>query len=281
MIYKNILDLIGNTPIINYQDIFIKLESFNLAGSIKDRVALKILEQLIKESKINQDSTVIEVTSGNTGIAIAMVCAIKHLKCIIVMQDNVNVEKISILKAYGAQVILTPSKLGLKYAIDYAKKLAETNKYIYLNQFENYNNVLAHETTAKEIINEFENIDYVICGIGTGGSITGISKILKEKYPNIKIIGVLPSEINHGIQGIGAGFDLNLLELSLIDKVETVSTKEAIDEFLSLSKDGLLLGISSAANYKVAKKIKKENIDKTILMISADSGHKYLGDIIV
>lgn len=281
MIYKNILDLIGNTPIINYQDIFIKLESFNLAGSIKDRVALKILEQLIKESKINQDSTVIEVTSGNTGIAIAMVCAIKHLKCIIVMQDNVNVEKISILKAYGAQVILTPSKLGLKYAIDYAKKLAETNKYIYLNQFENYNNVLAHETTAKEIINEFENIDYFICGIGTGGSITGISKILKEKYPNIKIIGVLPSEINHGIQGIGAGFDLNLLELSLIDKVETVSTKEAIDEFLSLSKDGLLLGISSAANYKVAKKIKKENIDKTILMISSDSGHKYLGDIIV
>ena len=280
MIYKNILDLIGNTPIINYQDIFIKLESFNLAGSIKDRVALKILEQLIKESKINKDSTVIEVTSGNTGIAIAMVCAIKRLKCIIIMQDNVNIEKVNILKAYGANVILTSAKLGFKYALDYAKKLSEEKGYIYLNQFENINNILAHETTAKEIIDEFENIDYFICGIGTGGSITGISKILKEKYPNIKIIGVKPYEKNHGIQGIGPGFDSKILDLSLVDKIELVTTKDAIDEFLNLSNNGLLLGISSAANYFVARKIKKENKDKIVLMISADSGHKYLGDTV-
>lgn len=281
MIYENILDLIGNTPIIKFQDIFIKLESFNLAGSIKDRVALKILEQLIKESKINKDSTVIEVTSGNTGIAIAMVCAIKHLKCMIIMQDNVNNEKVSILKAYGAKVILTPSKLGLKYATEYAKELAKEKGYIYINQFENINNVLAHENTANEIIKEFKNLDYLVCGIGTGGSITGISKLLKERYPNIKIIGVLPSEENHGIQGIGAGFESKILDKKYIDIIKTVTTKDAIDEFLNLSNQGLLLGISSAANFLVSKKIKNENKDKTILMISADSGHKYLGDAIV
>ena len=281
MIYKNILDLIGNTPIIEFQDIFIKLESFNLAGSIKDRVALKILEQLIEEQKINKDSTVIEVTSGNTGIAIAMVCAIKHLKCIIIMQDNVNTEKVKILKAYGAKVILTPSKLGMKYAIDYAKRLENENGYIYLNQFENINNVLAHKQTANEICNEFSNLDYLVCGIGTGGSITGISKILKKKYPKIKIIGVIPSEEDHGIQGIGAGFKPKILDMNYIDKLEKVSTKDAIDSFLNLSSKGLLLGISSAANFLVAKKIKKKNPTKNILMISSDSGHKYLGDISV
>lgn len=281
MIYNNILDLIGNTPIIQFQDIFIKLESFNLAGSIKDRVALKILEQLKNESKINKDSTVIEVTSGNTGIAIAMVCAINHIKCIIIMLDNVNNNKINILKAYGSKVILIPSKLGMKYAIEYAKKLEKENNYIFLNQFENINNVLAHIATANEIIKDFKKLDYFVCGIGTGGSITGISKVLKKQYPNIKIIGVLPYEEKHNIQGIGAGFVPKILDLSCIDKIEKVKSNDAINSTLNLASNGLLLGISSAASFIIAKKIKEENPNKNVLMISADSGHKYLGDIIV
>lgn len=305
MIYENIFDLIGHTPIIKYQGLFIKLESFNLAGSIKDRVANQMIEQLIKENKIERSSTVIEVTSGNTGIAIAMFCALKRLKCIIIMLDNVNQEKIRILKAYGAEVLLTPADKGMPYAFEIAKTLSEEKGYIYLNQFDNYQNIIAHEQTAQEIIDDFEekglSLDYLVCGMGTCGTIVGIAKVLKKHFPTLKVIGVEPQELSyysklkqgeikegeiikplvHGIQGIGSNFTPGILEIDLIDEVKTVNTKEGYNTFKDLGKHGLLLGLSSSAVYKVAKEIKNNNQNANVLMISADNGLKYLGDVIV
>lgn len=276
MLYKNLLGLIGNTPITVFEDIFIKLELFNLAGSIKDRVALKMIEELELENKLNKSSTVIEVTSGNTGIAIAMVCAIKRYKCIIIMPNNVTKDKINIIKAYGAKVILTPKKLGFDGAIKYARKLSNKKGYIFLNQFSNIFNPLAHTNTAYEIINDMQKIDYLVCGIGSGGTISMLSKILKEKYPMLKVIGVLPDEQNHGICGIGASIKSDVFNDTYIDKIEKVSTKDATSTFKYLAKKGLLLGLSSSACFYVSKRIKKQNNDKIVLMISADSGIKYL-----
>lgn len=276
MLYKNILKLIGNTPIVAFQDIFIKLELFNLAGSIKDRVALKMIEALVQENKLNKNSTVIEVTSGNTGIAIAMVCAIKRYKCIIIMPNDVTKDKINIIKAYGAKVILTPKKLGFEYAIKYAKKLALKKDFVFLNQFSNPNNPLAHVETALEIIKDMPKLDYLVCGIGSGGTISMLSKTLKEHYPGLCVIGVLPLEENHQICGIGASITPEVLDLENIDKIEKVSTKCAFESFNILASNGLLLGVSSAACYNVSKRIKQANPDKIVLMISADSGMKYL-----
>lgn len=287
MLYKNILDLIGNTPIIEFQDIFIKLEQFNLAGSIKDRVALNMIEQLEKTEQLKTNSTVIEVTSGNTGIAIAMICAIKRYNAIIIMTDDASAEKINILKAYNAEVILTPKELGLEYAVRLAKKLEQEKGYFFLNQFENIDNLNAHINTALEIVNELDNVDYLVCGIGTGGTITTLGKVLKKYYKTLKVIGVEPSESavisnqnneisSHGICGIGPGFISKITDLNVIDEIMTVSTDEVNKAFFELSKKGLLLGKSSVASYIISKKIKEQNKDKVVLMISADSGVKYL-----
>ena len=290
MIYKNILDLIGNTPIIKFEDIFIKLEQFNFGCSIKDRVALKMINGLEQENKLKEGSTVIEVTSGNTGIAIAMICAIKRYKSIIIMLDNVSKEKINIIKAYGGNVILTPHNLGLDYSIDVAKKLEKEKGYFFLNQFENINNINAHIDTANEIINDFNKLDYLVCGIGTAGTITGLSRELKKVYQNLKVIGVEPKEnavisnpdakhSNHGIFGIGAGFYPPLLNSGIVDDVQSVSTEDVYNTYNELSKKGLLLGLSSVASFIVSKKIKQDNPNSIILMISPDNGIKYLSNV--
>lgn len=276
MIYKNLLDLIGSTPIIEYEGIFIKLEQFNLAGSIKDRVALEMIKQLEIKKQIHENSTVIEVTSGNTGIAIAMICAIKRYKCIIIMLDNVSTNIINLVKAYGAKVLLSPFEFGLSYANEVAKTLEKEKGYIYLNQFCNEFNPLAHVNTANEIRREFSSIDYLVCGIGTGGTITGLGKSLKEVYPNIKIIGVLPKSSYDLISGIGANMKSDFLDFSLIDEIVYISSSEVLEEFKRLSSLGFLLGYSSVANFIVSKRIKTQNKDKIVLMISADSGIKYL-----
>ena len=282
MIYKNPLALIGNTPIIEHEGIFIKLEQFNLAGSIKDRVALNMISELESQNKLNEDSTVIEVTSGNTGIAIAMICAIKRYKCLIITTYDTSKNKINLLKAYGANIILTPSEKGLSYAIEIAKNLSKEPGYIYLNQFENINNPLAHNITSNEIINDLPCLDYLVCGIGTGGTICGISRNLKKVYPNLKVIGVLPKEQkddannHHGICGIGANIKSSFLDPNLIDDTKYIETIEVYQEYINLVKKGLLLGLSSVANIIVAKRIKEENPNKIILVISSDSGYKYL-----
>ena len=301
MIYKNVEELIGNTPLVeltniekmieNKAHLFAKVESFNPGGSIKDRIALKMLNTAIKEGKVKEDTLIIEPTSGNTGIGLCMLAASKGLKAIIVMPDSMSVERIKLMKAYGAEVILTPGKLGMKGAIAKANELHEEYKNSFIpSQFENPNNPLAHYlTTGKEIYDDLNgNIDILVAGIGTGGTISGIGKYLKEHNPNIKVIGVEPEASPvlsegkagpHKIQGIGAGFIPNTLNTAIYDEIIKVSNENAFEHGrLSAQKEGLLVGISSGAALCAAIQVAKrdENKGKNIVVIFPDTGERYL-----
>ena len=296
MVYNNILELIGKTPIVRLDkfkesnklnfNVFGKLESFNPAGSAKDRVALKIIEDAEKEGKLKEGAVIIEPTSGNTGIGLAMVGRIKGYKVILTMPENMSKERVSLLKAYGAEVVLTEAKLGMKGAIEKANEIAKLYPNIFFaGQFTNKSNVLAHyESTGPEIWNDLDgNIDYLVASIGTGGTITGIAKYLKEKNKDIKIIGIEPKESPlitsgksgvHGIQGIGANFIPDILDLSLIDKVETVSTEEAYKTVKEIAEvEGILIGISSGS---VLASLKRLNLKGNVVVILPDSGERYL-----
>lgn len=298
MVYNNILELVGKTPIVRLNkfkesngldfNLFGKLESFNPAGSAKDRVALKIIEDAERDGKLKKGSVIIEPTSGNTGIGLAMVGRIKGYKVILTMPDNMSSERISLLKAYGAEVVLTDAVLGMKGAIEKANEIAKlySNSFI-AGQFTNYSNVLAHyESTGPEIWEDLNgNVDYVVASIGTGGTITGIAKYLKEKNEKIKIIGIEPEESPlittgksgiHGIQGIGANFIPDILELNLIDKVEMVSTEDAYKEVKEISElEGILVGISSGS---VLASVKKLKLSGNVVVILPDSGERYLSN---
>ena len=298
MVYNNILELVGKTPIVRLDkfkesnklnfNVFGKLESFNPAGSAKDRVALKIIEDAEKSGRIKKGSVIIEPTSGNTGIGLAMVGKVKGYKVILTMPDNMSKERISLLKAYGAEVVLTEAFLGMKGAIEKAEEIAlsYTNSFM-LGQFTNYSNVLAHyETTGPEIWDAMDGkIDYLVASIGTGGTITGTAKFLKEKNKDIKVIGIEPKESplittgrsgTHGIQGIGANFIPNILDLSLIDKVETVSTDEAYEAVRVIAElEGILVGISSGSALASLKKLKLKG---NVVLIFPDSGERYLSN---
>jgi cysteine synthase A len=287
MVYKNITDLIGNTPVVKLDDIFVKLEYFNASGSVKDRTAKWMIEGMEKEGLLKDGATIIEPTSGNTGISLALIGASKGYKVILVMPDTMSVERKNVMEAYGAQIILTEGKLGMKGAIDEAKRLVNEKGYVMPGQFDNKYNVLAHEeSTAVEIMNDFKELDYVVAGIGTGGTITGLANKLKKHYPEIKIIGVEPLESPvitsgskgpHGIQGIGAGFIPSILKLDAIDKVITVSTQDAKQTAKEIAKKGFFLGISSGAAIKAGNDLAKgEGKDKKILVIAPDGGLKYL-----
>ena len=298
MVYNNILELVGKTPIVRLNkfkesngldfNLFGKLESFNPAGSAKDRVALKIIEDAERDGKLKKGSVIIEPTSGNTGIGLAMVGRIKGYKVILTMPDNMSSERISLLKAYGAEVVLTDAVLGMKGAIEKANEIAKLypNSFI-AGQFTNYSNVLAHyESTGPEIWEDLNgNVDYVVASIGTGGTITGIAKYLKEKNEKIKIIGIEPEESPlittgksgiHGIQGIGANFIPDILDLNLIDRVETVSTEDAYKEVKEISElEGILVGISSGS---VLASVKKLKLSGNVVVILPDSGERYLSN---
>ena len=298
MVYNNILELVGKTPIVRLNkfkesngldfNLFGKLESFNPAGSAKDRVALKIIEDAERDGKLKKGSVIIEPTSGNTGIGLAMVGRIKGYKVILTMPDNMSSERISLLKAYGAEVVLTDAVLGMKGAIEKANEIAKlySNSFI-AGQFTNYSNVLAHyELTGPEIWEDLNgNVDYVVASIGTGGTITGIAKYLKEKNEKIKIIGIEPEESPlittgksgiHGIQGIGANFIPDILDLNLIDKVEIVSTEDAYKEVKEISElEGILVGISSGS---VLASVKKLKLSGNVVVILPDSGERYLSN---
>ena len=298
MVYNNILELVGKTPIVRLNkfkesngldfNLFGKLESFNPAGSAKDRVALKIIEDAERDGKLKKGSVIIEPTSGNTGIGLAMVGRIKGYKVILTMPDNMSSERISLLKVYGAEVVLIDAVLGMKGAIDKANEIAKlySNSFI-AGQFTNYSNVLAHyELTGPEIWEDLNgNVDYVVASIGTGGTITGIAKYLKEKNEKIKIIGIEPEESPlittgksgiHGIQGIGANFIPDILDLNLIDKVETVSTEDAYKEVKEISElEGILVGISSGS---VLASVKKLKLSGNVVVILPDSGERYLSN---
>jgi len=296
MLAKNILETIGNTPhikinkLFNNHNVYIKLEKSNPGGSIKDRIALAMIEDAEMMGILNQQSVIIEPTSGNTGVGLALVCAVKGYKLILVMPESMSVERRKLMSAYGASFELTPKELGMKGAIQKANELISQIPNSWMpQQFENKANINIHKrTTALEIINDFPNgIDYLITGVGTGGHITGVAEILKEKFPNLKVLAVEPAESPvisggnagpHGIQGIGAGFIPENLHVKILDGVIQVNKDEAF-EFARLSalKEGVLCGISSGATLAaINKKLSEIPEGSIILGFNYDTGERYL-----
>lgn len=298
----DIINLIGNTPIVelnNYCEkkglktrIFAKLEGKNPFGSIKDRVALALIEDAEKKGLLKKGYTIIEPTSGNTGIALAAIAAIKNYNIIIVMPSNMSTERIALLKLYGAKVILTPGKDGINGAIKKANEISKQIKNSYIpNQFSNISNSLVHEvSTAKEILRSEIKFDYIVIGVGTGGTLTGVGRALKKSDRDIKIVAVEPKNSAvisgekpgfHEIQGIGAGFIPDICDVSLIDRIEKISDNNAFDEVKFLAKaEGLLVGISSGAVLHAAYNVAKMSKSQKILAIFPDFGEKYLSNYI-
>ena len=301
MLFKNASELIGNTPLVELTNIekqyslkaklYAKVEYFNPTGSVKDRIALSMINDAFNKGLINENSVLIEPTSGNTGIGIAALCAMKNIKCILVMPESMSIERRKLLSIYGAKLVLTEAKEGMGGSIKKAKELEKTiPNAVILGQFDNEANPRIHYlTTGKEIYNDLNGkVDLFVAGIGTGGTISGTGKYLKEKIKDIKIIGVEPlsspvisqnKKGSHKIQGIGAGFIPSTLNLNIIDKVETCSDEDAF-KFAKIvpSIEGMLVGISSGASLKVAIDYakKEENANKNIVVLFPDSGDRYL-----
>ncbi len=288
MIYQNVSELIGNTPIVAlpYEgaQIYAKCEFLNPSGSLKDRIALA----MIKGANLADDSIIIEPTSGNTGIALAQVCASLNIKLILTMPSSMSIERQKLLEALGAQVMLSEADLAMQGAVELAQKIArQTPNAVILSQFENKNNPKAHEqTTAQEILQDLPDLDVFVMGVGTGGTITGIARVLKRHNPKVKIIAVEPSTSavlsgksisSHAIEGIGAGFIPKTLDLNLIDEIITVSDEQAIAHTKELvQKYGLLVGISSGANFCASKKVLTKSPKTKVLTILCDSYMRYL-----
>lgn len=299
MIYSSILDLVGKTPIVRLNkipdqhgaNVYIKLESFNPGGSVKDRAALNMIEHAEKEGKITPGvTTIIEPTSGNTGIGLALVCAAKGYPCIITMPDNATIERVKILKAYGAKVILTPSSLRMQGAIDEANRLAETipDSFIPM-QFENRANPDAHRnSTAVEIIEDFgDSLHAFVLTAGTGGTVTGTGEELKKHYPNLKIFVVEPfgSPVlsggqpgPHKIPGTGPGFIPKILNKSIYDEILLIKDEDAQSMARELaSKEGIFVGASAAAAcYHAVKLAKTMDANENVLCMAPDTGERYL-----
>lgn len=296
MIYNNVLDLIGNTPILkvknlgneNGAEVYVKLEKFCPGGSIKDRAALGMIEKAEREGALKAGDTIVEPTSGNTGIALAMIGRLKGYKVIIIMPETMSKERRDLIKAYGAELVLTEGSKGMKGAIDKANEYGAKGGYFIPQQFENIANPEKHyETTAEEIFKDISDLDYVIAGVGTGGTITGIAKNLKKKIPTLKAVSVEPASSAvlsgkpagaHKIQGIGAGFIPSIYDASVIDEVMPVTDENALKmtkEFAD--KEGVLVGISSgAAIYAALEIAKKLEPGKKVLAIAPDGGEKYI-----
>ncbi|MBN2682016.1 MAG: cysteine synthase A [Bacteroidales bacterium] len=297
-IAADITQVIGKTPLVylnklnsGLAKIAVKLEFFNPGGSIKDRLALSLIEDAERKGKIDSNSTIIEASSGNTGIGLAMICAVKNYRLIITMPESASAERRKLMKAYGAEIILTPSDKGMNGAIEKAWEISKQIKNSYYPlQFENPANPFIHEkTTAEEIWFDTEKqIDIFVSGVGTGGTFTGTSTALKRKNPNIVTIAVEPENSavisgekagKHKIQGIGAGFVSKILNRELINELIKVSDSDALGTAKSLAKEeGILCGISSGANVYAALQLAKrpENKDKLIVTIIADTGERYL-----
>jgi cysteine synthase A len=297
-IQNSILDTIGATPLVklsifspeNGATVAAKIESQNPGGSIKDRTAYSMINEAEKKHILKPGSTVVEPTSGNTGVGLAVICAVKGYKLILVMPASMSEERRRLFTAYGADFVLTPPELGMKGAIDKALELTNSNKdYFMPQQFENPANPLAHEkTTALEILEQTDGrLNAFVATIGTGGTLTGVARVLKKEVPNVKIIGVEPASSAvlsgnnagpHKIQGIGAGFIPKTLDTSIIDRIITVSDDEAYKATQQLAKkEGILAGISSGAAAFAAHKVAKQYIsNKLVVTILPDTGEMYI-----
>ncbi|AQX12479.1 MULTISPECIES: cysteine synthase A [Elizabethkingia] len=297
MKFQNILETIGNTPVVKINklynsdsEVWIKLEKSNPGGSIKDRIALAMIEDAEAKGLLNNDSVIIEPTSGNTGIGLSLVAAVKGYKLVLIMPESMSVERRKIMEAYGAEFVLTPREKGMKGAIEKANELAETTPNSWIpKQFDNPANVKIHtETTAQEILKDFpEGLDYIITGVGTGGHITGIAKAVKQKYPNVQVIAVEPvlSPVlsggepgPHPLQGLGAGFVPSILDTTVLDGIVQIGKEEAFEYAIEAAKkEGLFVGISTgAALAAVAQKLPEIPAGSKILTINYDTGERYL-----
>ncbi|KAB0612778.1 cysteine synthase A [Campylobacter hyointestinalis] len=296
-IANNVKELIGNTPLVkinkfgNNATILAKCEFLNPSHSVKDRVAFNMIKRAMEDGKIDKNSVIIEPTSGNTGVGLAMVCAELGLNMILTMPSSMSVERQKLLKAFGAKLVLTEPKYGMQGAVDKALELAKENPNSFIpSQFDNPANPEMHKiTTAVEILNDTDGkVDIFVAGFGTGGTVSGVGEVLKKRNPNIKIIAVEPEKSPlitkgeagpHAIQGIGANFIPKNLNQSIIDEFITVSNEDAMNTTKALARtEGLLVGISSGANVYAAKTIaeRKENQGKTIVTVLCDTGERYL-----
>ena len=298
---NSFLDLVGNTPLVRVNnlikkdelkaDVLAKLEYFNPAGSVKDRIAKEMILDALEKGLINENTTLIEPTSGNTGIGLSAVATALNLKIIITMPETMSVERRNLMKAYGAELVLTPGSEGMKGAIAKAKELASQIENSFIpGQFENPANPTAHyKTTGPEIYEQTEGkVDIFVAGVGTGGTISGIGKYLKEKNPEVKVVAVEPASSPvlstgkggaHKIQGIGAGFVPETLDTKIYDEIITVENEDAFATGKEMAKtEGILVGISSGAALYAAKELAKreENAGKTIVALLPDSGDRYL-----
>ena len=294
---SSVIDLIGNTPLVRINsfsknaEILAKVEFLNPSHSIKDRIAFSMIDDAIKKGKIDKNTTIIEPTSGNTGVGLAMICAYYGLKLILTMPSSMSIERQKLLKIYGAKLVLTDPSLGMKGAVEESKNIASktTNSFI-PSQFDNPANPKIHElTTAMEILKDTDGkVDIFVAGFGTGGTVSGVGKALKNYNPNIKVVAVEPFSSplltkkeagSHKIQGIGANFVPKNLDKGVIDEFLDISDEDAFNATKDLAtKEGLLVGISSGANVFAANLLAKrdENKDKTIVTILCDTGERYL-----
>lgn len=289
--------LIGETPIVKLNryveegsaDIYVKLEYFNPGSSVKDRISLAMIEAAEKEGKLKKGDAIVEPTSGNTGIGLAMVAAAKGYRLIVVMPDTMSIERRNLLRAYGAELVLTPGAEGMKGAIKKAEALVEEHGYFLPQQFDNFANPKVHElTTGPEIAKQMKDgLDGFVSGVGTGGTITGAGKVLRQHFPNIKIVAVEPkdspvlsggSPAPHKIQGIGAGFVPSVLDTDIYDEIYQIENEEAFEASRSVAKqEGILGGISSGAAIAAARKLARElGEGKKVLAILPDNGERYL-----
>ena len=297
MIHRSITELIGNTPLVELAPaqgqkarIVAKIEFFNPGGSVKDRIALAMIEDAEKKGILKAGSTIIEPTSGNTGVGLAWVGRSKGYKTILTMPETMSVERRNLLQAFGATIVLTPGAEGMKGAIAKAQELkSQIDGAVILGQFTNQANPRMHElTTGKEIIRDTEGtVDIFVAGVGTGGTVTGTGRALKAYNKNIKVVAVEPESSpvlstgksgSHKIQGIGAGFVPETYDASVIDSIETISNDDAFDGARKLAAQGILVGISSGAAYAAALRLagKDENAGKTIVVLLPDTGERYL-----
>ena len=284
------LTFVGNTPVyqLDNTNIFVKLEKYNLGGSVKDRAVLGMLEEAMSKGAVNKDTIIVEPTSGNTGIAVAILASVLGIKAVIIMPESMSIERRNIIKAYGAQLILTPKELGIKGSIEKAAEIrGKYSNAISLSQFDNPANPgYHHKTTGREILEQVPNIDIFVAGVGTGGTFTGVAKYLKENKPEVLAIAVEPAESPaiseghggpHKIQGIGTGFIPENFQKEYMDEVFTVTSDEAIEETKNfLRSTGIGIGISSGAAIVGAKKAAEKYPGKNIVTILPDGVDKYL-----